>query len=290
VAYRQNGEAVEEFLKREYPEIKKEAKKYGARIYWGDESAIRSDYHSGTTWAPKGQTPVIKTTGARFSVNMLSAISSKGHIRFMVTEKNGTIPVFIEFLKRPAFKQKKPVYPIVDGHPVHKSKKVKDYVESTDGKLKLFYLPGYSPELNPDETVWSYVKHHVIGKKIITGPEQFLKVVKEALYSLMHKPTIISAFFRKPSLQYILYMPCLGSVEQFKGYLLECAVRNGYGRYEQTILVSDGRVGYVTWGKNYFPMRCRYRTFIIRRKTSIVLGNIFFRGRRSSIHPGRKNL
>jgi transposase len=204
VAYQQNEEAVEEFLSKEYPEIQKEAEKRGATVYWGDESAIRSDYHSGTTRAPKGQTPVIKTSEARFSINMLSAISGKGHMRFMVTKKNGTIPVFIDFLKRLVFKQEKPVYLIVDGHPVHKSKKVKEYVESTKGKLKLFYLPGYSPELNPDESVWSYVKHHVIGKKVITGPEQFLKVVKEALYSLMHKPTIISAFFRKPSLQYIL--------------------------------------------------------------------------------------
>jgi transposase len=76
-------------------------------------------------------------------------------------------------------------------------------VESTKGKLKLFYLSGYSPELNPDETVWSYVKHHVVGKKIVTGPERFLKVVKAALYSLLHKPAIIAAFFKKPSLQYI---------------------------------------------------------------------------------------
>jgi transposase len=203
VAYQQNAEAVERFLKEEYPGIKKEAKKCGAAIYWGDESAVRSDYHSGTTWAPKGQTPVIKTTGARFSVNMLSAISSTGHMRFMATDKNCTTAVFIDFLKRLLFKQKKVIFLIVDGHPVHRSKKVKEYVESTGGKLRLYYLPGYSPELNPDETVWAYVKHHVVGKKIITGPDQFFKVVKEALYALMHKPAVISAFFRKPSLQYI---------------------------------------------------------------------------------------
>jgi transposase len=203
VAYQQNEEAVEDFLRKEYPAIKKEAKKAGATIYWGDESAIRSDYHSGTTWAPKGQTPVIKVTGARFSVNMLSAISSKGHMRFMITDKTCTIPVFIDFLKRLLFKQEKPVFLVLDGHPVHKSKKVKEFVESTQGKLRLFFLPGYSPELNPDETVWAYVKHHVVGKKIITGPDQFLKVVKEALYALMHRPSIISAFFHKPSLQYI---------------------------------------------------------------------------------------
>jgi transposase len=134
---------------------------------------------------------------------MLSAISGTGHMGFMVTGKTCTIPVFIDFLKRLLFNQEKPVFLIVDGHPVHKSKKVKAYVESTKGKLKLFYLPGYSPELNPDETVWSYVKHHVVGKKIVTDPEQFLKVVKAALYSLLHKPAIIAAFFKKPSLQYI---------------------------------------------------------------------------------------
>jgi transposase len=90
---------------------------------------------------------------------MLSTVSGTGQMRFMVTGKTCTIPVFL----------------IVDGHPVHRSEKVKAYVESTKEKLKLFYPPGYSPELNPDETVWSYVKHHVVGKKIITGPERFLK-------------------------------------------------------------------------------------------------------------------
>jgi transposase len=134
---------------------------------------------------------------------MLSAISGKGHMRFMATNKTCAAPVFIDFLKRLVFKRKNPVFLIVDGHPVHKSKKVKAFVESTEGKLRLYYLPGYSPELNPDETVWAYVKHHVIGKKTINGPDQFLKIVKEALYALMHKPIIVSSFFQKPSLQYI---------------------------------------------------------------------------------------
>jgi transposase len=139
-AYQQNKEAVEEFLKKEYPEIKKEAKKCGATVYWGDESVIRSDYPSGPVRAAGGQRPVIKTAGARFSVNMLSVISSKGHMRFMVTEKNCTTPVFIDFLKRLLFKQEKPVFLILDGHPVHKSKEVKEYVKSTEGRLKLFYV------------------------------------------------------------------------------------------------------------------------------------------------------
>ena len=121
----------------------------------------------------------------------------------MVTDKTCTIPVFIGFLKRLLFKQKNPVFLIVDGHPVHKSKAIKEFVDSTEGKLRLYYLPGYSPELNPDETVWAYVKHHMIGKKIISGPKQFLKLVKEALYALMRKPIVVSSFFQKPSLRYI---------------------------------------------------------------------------------------
>jgi transposase len=86
---------------------------------------------------------------------MLLAVGGKGQMRFMAAEKNGATPVFIEFLKRSLFKQKEPVYLIVGGRPAHKSEKVKEYVESAGGKLKLFYLPGHSPELNPDETAWS---------------------------------------------------------------------------------------------------------------------------------------
>jgi hypothetical protein len=86
---------VKKFLHEEYPEIKGLASDCGAKIYWGDEASIRSDYHSGTTWAQKGETPIIKTTGARFSVNMISAICGTGGMRFMATEKSCAAPVFI---------------------------------------------------------------------------------------------------------------------------------------------------------------------------------------------------
>jgi transposase len=111
--------------------------------------------------------------------------------------------IFFDFLKRLLFKQKGPVFLILDGHPARKSKRVRAFAGSADGKLRLYYLPGYSPELNPDGTVWAYVKHHVAGKKTISGPGQFLRTVKEALYALMHKPIMVSSFFQKLSLQYI---------------------------------------------------------------------------------------
>lgn len=203
-AYQQDPEKVEAYLKEEYPKIKKRAKAKGARIFFADEASIRSDYHSGTTWAPKGETPIVKTTGARFKVNMLSAISAKGELRFMLTEKGLSGDLFIEFLKRLIEGVDYPIFLILDGHPAHRSVKVRKFVESTDGKLELYFLPGYSPELNPDETVWSFVKHHTVGKQVITGPTQFRSLVLGALRKLQRLPAIVRNFFLAKSLRYAM--------------------------------------------------------------------------------------
>lgn len=203
-AYQQDPEKVNAYLKEEYPKIKRRAKAKGARIFFGDEASIRSDYHSGTTWAPKGETPIVRTTGARFKINMLSAISAKGELRFMMTEKGTTADLFIEFLKRLIQGVEYPIFLILDGHPVHHSVKVRKFVESTEGKLELYFLPGYSPELNPDETVWSYVKYHTIGKQIITGPDQFKALALGALRKLQKLPGIVRNIFLAKSLRYAM--------------------------------------------------------------------------------------
>jgi transposase len=201
-AYQQKAEAVQRFLNEEYPKIKARAKRRKAAIYWGDEASIRSDYHSGTTWAPRGETPIVRTTGARFKVNMISAISPRGHMRFMVTDAGLNATTFIQFLSRLVAGQKCPIFLIVDGHPVHRGKNVKEFVKSLEGKLELFYLPGYSPELNPDELVWSHVKHHTIGKMTITGPDQLRTMVRSVLRRLAKMPSIICSFFVAPDLNY----------------------------------------------------------------------------------------
>ena len=152
-AYQQDRSLVERWLKEEYPKIRTRAKREKAEIFFEDESGVRSDFHSGTTWAPKGQTPVVRATGQRFSLNMISAISARGELRFMVVRGGVGAGVFITFLKRLVHGQRRPIYLIVDGHPSHRAKKVKSYVESLQGKLRLFFLPPYSPELNPDERV-----------------------------------------------------------------------------------------------------------------------------------------
>ena len=201
-AYQQDKRLVVSWMALEYPKIQAMAKAAGAAIFRGDESAIRSDYHSGTTWAPKGKTPVVPATGARFKVNMLSAISPKGTLHFMVTDENTTSSTFIEFLERLLHDCNQRVYLILDRHPVHRSKKVQDYVASTQGRLRIFYLPPYSPELNPDEQVWNHVKNHGIGRMLIKGLSDLKECVIARLKMLQNAPEIIRGFFLHPSIRY----------------------------------------------------------------------------------------
>jgi len=201
-AYQQNPERVAYWLQEEYPAIQKEAKKAKATIYFGDEAGIRSDYHSGTTWAPKGQTPVIRTTGARHSLNLVSAVSAKGSMRFMTVKGKLNADRFIEFLERLLKNQNTPVFLIVDGHPVHRSAKVKAFVEATDGRLKLFHLPAYSPELNPDEQVWNQLKNHRIGKMFIKSLDDMIKKVGSAMRSIQRSPALIRSFFQHRECHY----------------------------------------------------------------------------------------
>jgi transposase len=201
-AYQQDEEAVKAWLEKEYPAIRALAKKSKGEIYFCDEASVRSDYHSGTTWALKGKTPIVKTTGARFGVNMISAISPKGSMRFMIVDGTMKSEQFCEFLKRLIHNAKNPVFLIVDGHPVHRSGAVKKFVASTEGKLRIFFLPGYSPELNPDELVWNDLKNHDIGKRTITGPDQLKRLVISHMRKLQKTPELIKSFFREPNVCY----------------------------------------------------------------------------------------
>jgi hypothetical protein len=121
---------------------------------------VQSDYHSGTTWSPVRETPVVASTGARFSINLICAVSPRGELRFMGVDGRLDAERFIEFLKRLVHGAERPIFLVVDGHSVHRARSVRDFVESTGGMLELYYLPPYSPELNPAEHVWSQIKHH----------------------------------------------------------------------------------------------------------------------------------
>jgi len=203
-AYQQNSEAVKEWKERVFPDIKKKAKKVGATIYFQDESGIRSDFHSGRTWAVKGQTPLIEATGARFGLNMVGAISTQGQLRFMVVKGSVNSEKICDFLERLMHNAENPVFLIWDGHPTHRSKKVKEYIASFNGKLKVFFLPSYSPELNPIEQAWNNVKGHGIGRKKIFGPDQLKAALLGHLRKLQKLPAIVKSFFRHPDCAYTM--------------------------------------------------------------------------------------
>ena len=204
-AYQQNPEKVQKWLDEEYPKIRAVARKQKAEIYFGDEAGIRSDSHAGTTWAKKGNTSVVSTTGARFGLNIISAVSPRGKMRFMVVHGRVTAKVFIQFLKRLLHNAPRRVYLIVDGHPTHKAKLVSKFVESTKGTLCIFLLPPYSPELNPDEQVWNDLKNNGVGRLAITGPDQLKSAVKSHLRRLQNKPERIRSFFQAPDTKYAAY-------------------------------------------------------------------------------------
>ncbi|OCC14325.1 Mobile element protein [Dissulfuribacter thermophilus] len=159
---------VNEWKTTEYPKIKARAKKEGAVIFFGDESGVRSDYHRGTMWGERGKPPVVKSTGACFSLNMISAISPRGHFRFMTVKGSVTAEVFCDFLKRLVNGMDQKIFLMLDNHRVHHSKKVRELVSSLEGKLEIFYLPPYSPDLNPDEQVWNHVKRKVSRSLVVS--------------------------------------------------------------------------------------------------------------------------
>ena len=202
-ATEQDPQRVRQWREQDYPAIREEARLCGAEIYFGDEAGVRSDCHAGTTWGIKGQTPVVHTSGQRSSVNMISAVSARGHLRFMLTKGKVNGLVFTEFLKRLMHGAARRVFLILDGGSYHHSRPVKDYVASLDGKLRLFFLPPYSPQLNPDEQVWNYVKHHGVAKAALRGGKgELRKLVLARLRSLQKLPWTIRMFFLTPDAQY----------------------------------------------------------------------------------------
>jgi hypothetical protein len=201
-AYQQDPERVQKWIQEEYPAIAKEAKQLAAEIWFGDESGLRSDYHAGTTWARKGQTPVVSSTGARYRLNMLSAVNRRGRMRFMIEKKGLNADVVCQFLRRLMVGSTRPVFLIWDGHPIHKSSKVAETVRSYKGRLRVYLLPGYSPELNPGEGVWREVKAHRLGR---AGVFTFMDMKSKALGALRHlahRPDKIRSFFRTKSTMY----------------------------------------------------------------------------------------
>ncbi len=157
---------VQQWLNKEYPKIKALVLREKADIYFGDAAHIRSDHHAGRTWGKKGETPIVLST------------------------------------KRLLLGSKRKIFLIVDGGSAHRAKKTKAFVESLNGKLRLFFLPPYSPDRNPDELVWKHVKADTVGRMVITSKDDFINKVRSSLLSLQKLPSKIRSFFEKETLNY----------------------------------------------------------------------------------------
>lgn len=202
-AWQQDPVLVDQWKAEEYPKIAARAKREGALIFFADESGIRSDYHAGTTWGTRGQTPIVKATGKRYSMNMLSAVNALGHFRFMTVDGRVNGAVFREFLERLITGLDKKIFLIVDGHPAHKSKVVKQFVQKNRKHIELFFLPPYSPELNPDEFAWAHVKAK-IAKATTQTKEDMKSMIGRVMRRLQHMPAIVESFFHAPTCVYAI--------------------------------------------------------------------------------------
>jgi transposase len=157
-AYQRDPEAIERWQRETYPAIARQAKADGGEVFFWDESGFRADAVHGRTWGVRGQTPVVPRPGQRQSISAASAVTAKGGFWHCTYEGGLTAELFVSLLRKMMRYRAKPVHLVVDGLPAHKTKLVKHYVQSTRGRLTLHILPGYAPELNPDEAVWSHMK------------------------------------------------------------------------------------------------------------------------------------
>lgn len=203
-AFEQKPERVKQWLEEEYPVIRKKAKKEKAVIYFGDETGMRSDHQTGRSYAPMGETPIIKKTGQRFSINMISAISNRGHLQFMIIDGNGRFntDVFEKFLKKMIRYSKEKIYFITDNHSAHKTKKINAWLAKNKKKIEVFFLPPYSPELNPQEYVNQDVKTNVIGKKRPINKAQMKDNVNEFMQNRKNNKRQVQKYFHEKHVRY----------------------------------------------------------------------------------------
>jgi transposase len=201
-ALEQNPQEVRNWLDTEYPAIRQQAKSEKAQIFWGDEMGLRSDHAVGRSYGLRGHTPVIVATGKRFGCNMISAITNQGRLNFMVFKGRFNATVFLEFLNRLIRQSKRKVFLIVDRHSVHRSKKAKKWLEEQSDRIRLFFLPSYSPELNPDELLNQDVKSNTIRKNRPSQQNELVKNLRSYLRKRQLQPHIVENYFQGKHVRY----------------------------------------------------------------------------------------
>ena len=202
-AYQRDPEAIEKWKRERFPAIAEQARASGGEVYFWDELGFRADAVHGKTWSKKGQTPVVQRPGQRQSISAASAVNSRGAFWYCTYQGGLNAELFVTLLRRMMRHRTKPVHLVVDGLPAHKTALVKAYVETTNGMLTLHVLPGYAPELNPDELVWSHMKRTGVARTPLRRGESLREKIEDQLGRIKRMPGLVRSFFKAPTVAYI---------------------------------------------------------------------------------------
>ena len=200
-SYKQKPKELKRFLEETFPGLRAQARRTGAVIFFVDEASVRSDAHRGTTWGKIGQTPIVRDSGDRFGLRLISAVSPRGDMKFATFEGSMNGEKFVEFLRKLAQDVQRPLIVIADNAAYHRSTPVKEYIVESQGRLTVEHLPRYSPELNPDEQVWNQAKLR-LGKLCITTKEQMKTAVRSIMRSIQRQVTLVQSFFQLKDTKY----------------------------------------------------------------------------------------
>ena len=195
-AYKQETEKIDSWLNTEFPGITERAKTENAEIFFGDEVGIQNTANYAKGYAPIGETPVVKVESKKMKVNMLSAISNRGKLRFVIYKDNMNSDKLIDFMRRLIYDSKKKVFLILDNLRVHHSKKVRAWLEKHKDRIEVFYLPPYAPEYNPDELLNSDLKREIGNRAMPRNEKELEHNIRSHMKSLQIDPQKVQSFFR----------------------------------------------------------------------------------------------
>lgn len=201
-AYEQNPEAVKKWLEEEYPAIKQRAEEENAEIQWGDETGLRSDDVRGRGYAPKGKTPLVQVKNRRESLSLISAVTNRGKVRWMVFNGGMNTKILLRFFRRLIKVSKRKIFLVLDNLRVHHAKKVREWLSRHEDEIEVFYLPSYSPELNPDEMLNADLKKAVTTKAPAREKGDLKRTTISHLHRLSKSPKRVRSFFMHKPVRY----------------------------------------------------------------------------------------
>ena len=201
-AHEQDPAAVRRWLRQDYPAVAARAKAEGGTIFWGDETGLRSDDVRGRSYAPRGRTPEARVNHKRANLGLISAVTNKGELRWMVLDGAVTAPSLLRFLARLVRDADRKAFLILDRLPVHRSAKVRAWLAGREAEIEVFHLPGYSPELNPDGGANGDLKQAVTGKEPARSKQQLMRAVVGHMRKLSKLPARVRSFVGHKTFRY----------------------------------------------------------------------------------------